>query len=90
MFPFLYLPPIGGENGGGVLLVPFDCFHFPTGQLVTSYIVAAAVAYMFHCIRLEGYAKSTSAIKLAASKATTETMFEPAKYHWSYVVQPEQ
>ena len=35
-------------------------------------IVAAAVAYSFHCIRLEGFAKETSAIRLAASKAVTE------------------
>jgi drug/metabolite transporter (DMT)-like permease len=36
-------------------------------------IVAAAVAYTFHCLRLEGYAKQTSAVKLAASKACVET-----------------
>jgi drug/metabolite transporter (DMT)-like permease len=37
-------------------------------------IGAAAVAYSFHCIRLEKYAQKTSAIQLAASKAVTETM----------------
>jgi drug/metabolite transporter (DMT)-like permease len=37
-----------------------------------SLIVLAAVAYTFHCIRLEGYAKSTSAVKLATCKAITE------------------
>lgn len=36
-------------------------------------IVLAAFAYTFHCIRLGRYAKETSAIKLAACKATTET-----------------
>ena len=35
-------------------------------------IVAAAFSYTFHCIRLERYAKETSAIKLGAAKATTE------------------
>jgi drug/metabolite transporter (DMT)-like permease len=37
-------------------------------------IGAAAVAYSFHCIRLEKYAQTTSAIQLAASKAVTETL----------------
>lgn len=36
-------------------------------------IMLAAFAYTFHCIRLGRYAKETSAIKLAACKATTET-----------------
>jgi len=35
-------------------------------------IVAAAFSYTFHCIRLEQFAKETSAIKLGAAKATTE------------------
>jgi drug/metabolite transporter (DMT)-like permease len=35
-------------------------------------IVAAAFSYTFHCIRLERFAKETSAINLAAAKATTE------------------
>lgn len=37
-------------------------------------IMLAAFAYTFHCIRLGRYAKETSAIKLAACKATTETV----------------
>lgn len=41
-------------------------------------IVMAALAYTFHCIRLERYAKETSAIKLAACKATTETIWSLA------------
>jgi drug/metabolite transporter (DMT)-like permease len=41
-------------------------------------IVMAALAYTFHCIRLERYAKETSAIKLAACKATTETVWSLA------------
>jgi hypothetical protein len=41
-------------------------------------IVCAALAYTFHCIRLGQYAKETSAIKLAACKATTETAWSLA------------
>lgn len=41
-------------------------------------IVFAALAYTFHCIRLGLYAKETSAIKLAACKATTETAWSLA------------
>ena len=42
-------------------------------------VVLAAVSYSFHCIRLEKFAKTTSAIKLGAAKATTETF-------WSFLV----
>ena len=45
--------------------------NFSSGDLL---VFAAAVAYSFHCLRLEGYAKNSSAVKLAASKATTETL----------------
>jgi len=38
------------------------------------FIVGAAVAYTFHCIRLELYAKTTSAVRLATCKAFTETV----------------
>ena len=41
-------------------------------------IIMAALAYTFHCIRLGHYAKETSAIKLAACKATTETLWSLA------------
>lgn len=37
-------------------------------------IAGAALSYSFHCIRLEKYAQTTSAVKLAASKAVTETV----------------
>jgi drug/metabolite transporter (DMT)-like permease len=37
-------------------------------------IVLAAVAYTFHCIRLARFAQTTSAVKLAACKASTETV----------------
>mmetsp|Transcript_17514 Transcript_17514/g.31605 ORF Transcript_17514/g.31605 Transcript_17514/m.31605 type:complete len:444 (-) Transcript_17514:175-1506(-) len=36
-------------------------------------IILGALFYTFHCIRLEKYAKNTSALQLAAAKATTET-----------------
>jgi hypothetical protein len=58
--------------------------HLPTGTPTMNwvpalspgdaYVAAAAVAYTFHCIRLEKYAKSTSAVKLAATKASVETI----------------
>jgi drug/metabolite transporter (DMT)-like permease len=44
--------------------------HLSSGD---AFIIAAALAYTFHCLRLEGYAKKTSAVKLAASKACVET-----------------
>lgn len=37
-------------------------------------IVLAAVAYTFHCLRLEVFARTTTAVKLAACKASTETV----------------
>jgi drug/metabolite transporter (DMT)-like permease len=37
-------------------------------------IVLAAFSYTFHCIRLGVFAKETSALKLAACKAATETL----------------
>jgi drug/metabolite transporter (DMT)-like permease len=54
----------------------WSSFDFTIGDL---WVVLAAVAYTFHCIRLENFAKTTSAVKLAAAKATTETM-------WSFLV----
>lgn len=46
--------------------------QFSVGDL---YIALGAVFYSFHCIRLELYAKSESAIRLAATKASTETFW---------------
>ena len=37
-------------------------------------VIGAALAYTFHCIRLEKYAKETRAVTLAAYKATSETL----------------
>lgn len=37
-------------------------------------VVGSALAYTFHCIRLEKYAKTTRAVTLASCKATTETI----------------
>jgi len=40
-----------------------------------AFIISAALVYSFHIIRLETHAKNVSAIKLAAVKATTETIW---------------
>jgi drug/metabolite transporter (DMT)-like permease len=66
----------GGSSSDSVseLSLPqriMDVFSHPSSG--DALIVAAAVAYTFHCLRLEGYAKQTSAVKLAASKACVET-----------------
>jgi drug/metabolite transporter (DMT)-like permease len=52
--------------------VSLDNIEFSQGDM---FIILGALAYTFHCIRLEGYAKTTSAAKLAAAKASTETMW---------------
>ena len=44
-------------------------FSLSGGDLL---IVGAAVFYTFHCVRLELYAKTTSAVSLAFTKAVTE------------------
>ena len=44
-------------------------FSLSGGDLL---IVGAAVLYTFHCVRLELYAKTTSAVRLAFTKAVTE------------------
>jgi drug/metabolite transporter (DMT)-like permease len=46
-----------------------DNFAFSPGDL---FIMLGALFYTFHCIRLELYSRRTSAIRLAAAKATTE------------------
>jgi drug/metabolite transporter (DMT)-like permease len=52
--------------------VSLDSLEFSQGDI---FIVLGALSYTFHCIRLEGYAKTTSAVKLAAAKASTETLW---------------
>jgi drug/metabolite transporter (DMT)-like permease len=65
----------------GVALIGLDGSHdsnsansmtwnFGTGDF---YIILGALFYTFHCLRLELYAKTTSAVRLAAAKASTET-----------------
>ena len=61
---------LDGSNDNSLSSLSLQSFKFTSGDL---YIVVGALFYTFHCIRLEGYAKSTSAINLAATKATTET-----------------
>ena len=60
-------------DGNGAVALPLPDM-IPSFSIGDIYVVAAAVMYSFHCIRLELYAKSTSAIRLAASKATAETL----------------
>jgi len=50
------------------------------------YIVLAAIAYTFHCLRLEGYAKSNSALRLATCKAATETCLSAAALAWLLMI----
>lgn len=40
-----------------------------------SLVVLSAVSYTFHCLRLEPFARETSAVKLAACKAGAETLY---------------
>ncbi|KAG7351516.1 EamA-like transporter family protein [Nitzschia inconspicua] len=47
-------------------------WNFGMGEL---YIISGALFYTYHCIRLERYAQTTSPIRLAATKATTETVW---------------
>jgi len=45
--------------------------QFSTGDL---YIFGASIVYTFHCVRIEGFAKETYAVRLAACKASTEAL----------------
>lgn len=54
------------ENAANILT------NFSQGDFL---IMAAAFSYTFHCIRLEVFARETSADQLAACKATTETIW---------------
>jgi drug/metabolite transporter (DMT)-like permease len=62
----------GGDQASSLSELSLDSVQFSIGDL---YIALGAVFYTFHCIRLELYAKSTSAVKLAAAKASTETLW---------------
>ena len=69
-----------------------DVWNFSTGDAL---IMAAAVAYSFHCLRLQGYAQTTPPVQLAASKALTETICSAATvaalvsfYYFSYALSP--
>lgn len=64
---------LDGAEGDSTLLTSFD--SLTQGDFM---IILAALAYTFHCIRLERYAKETPAILLAACKATTETLWSLA------------
>lgn len=60
-----------------------DNVQFSIGDF---YIMCGALFYTFHCIRLEIYAKNTTAINLAACKASTETMWCVLVIAFSYLV----
>lgn len=65
----------------GVLTLSLDDADIPVSPSQLSiqlepgdyYIIISALLYTFHCLRLQGYARSASAIKLACCKALTET-----------------
>ena len=60
------------ENmGSGLSSLAFSGNFLSQGDYL---VIGAALAYTFHCIRLEKYAKETRAVTLAAYKATTETV----------------
>jgi len=67
---------LDGQDGleGGSTLATFlgSLGSLSVGDVM---VVLAALFYTFHCIRLERYAKETSAVKLAAAKATTELLY---------------
>lgn len=63
---------IGLDGGSNDAALSFNSLSFSIGDL---YIALGAFFYTFHCIRLEGYAKKTPAVQLAAAKASTETMW---------------
>ena len=63
---------LDGSDSSSLSLLSIENIEFSIGDL---YVVLGALFYTFHCIRLEGYAKKTPAAKLAAAKATTETMW---------------
>ena len=59
----------GPSSGVDVLSLSLTDLSLSGGDLL---IVGAAVLYTFHCVRLELYAKTTSAVQLAFTKAVTE------------------
>jgi drug/metabolite transporter (DMT)-like permease len=62
---------LSNENGGLWSSLSSSLSTFTQGDLL---IVLAALVYTLHVVRLGKYAKETTPLKLAASKATTEAM----------------
>jgi drug/metabolite transporter (DMT)-like permease len=62
---------LDGKEGPFVEKVVLVLTNFSFGDL---YITIAALFYTFHCIRLEKFAKAVPTVKLAACKASTETI----------------
>ena len=63
---------IDGSENAALSLDALKDIQFSQGDF---FIMLGAFSYTFHCIRLELYAKTTSALKLATAKATVETMW---------------
>lgn len=62
----------GSETSGNQTgMLPLNALHMSQGDIL---ILLAAVAYSMHVVRLGVYAPRTTAINLAASKATTEAL----------------
>lgn len=77
LFAFLGLFVMGLDGKVALLSDPVSAFFgalssFTKGDYL---IVGAAVLYTLHVVRLGTYARETSPMKLAASKATVETIF---------------
>ena len=60
-------PAVGADSFPQQDLIP----TFSNGD---TYVIVAAAMYSMHCIRLESYVKATSALRLAACKASAETL----------------
>jgi len=72
---------MGADDSGGAGdqtgLLPLNSLEFNVSQ-GDALILLAAIAYSMHVVRLGEYAPRTTAIKLAASKATTEAFLSIA------------
>jgi hypothetical protein len=86
LLAFLGVIVMGLENGGDSGKIAGNVFDhqqlwgnfdgifnsFTQGEAL---IIGAAVLYSLHVVRLSGYARATTPLKLAAAKATTESLF---------------
>jgi drug/metabolite transporter (DMT)-like permease len=63
---------IDGSDNSSLSIDVLQNLQFSQGDF---FIMLGAFSYTFHCIRLELYAKTTSALRLATAKATVETLW---------------